>query len=437
MSSRHRLALTVLLLALVLTLANWPAHAQAVSVHLTMGNPSAAVANVAQPHNYLIERTQYALSYDRDRGIPNWSSWHLQASDLGAAARYSGNFITDTSLPTGWYQVKHSDYTGSGYDRGHMTPSADRTASDADNQATFLLTNIVPQAPTLNQGLWAQLEDYARTLVGQGDELYIISGGYGTKGTLANGNLTIPAATWKVMLVLSAADGDDVARVTAQTQVIAVWTPNDATTQGKAWTDYTTTVACVQQRTGLNFFAPVDDAVEVAIEGASCPDSLTHDVYLPLVVRAGEATPVTTTPVTTTPVTTTPVTTTPVTTTPVTTTPVTVTPTTPTPASITITAIDYAPTTGATDEYVVIHNGGGSAADMTNWTLRDLANNTYIFPAFSLAAGTDVKVWTKAGANDAGNLYWGRGTAVWNNTGGDTAILQDANGTEITRYSYQ
>jgi endonuclease G, mitochondrial len=428
MSSRHRLSLTLLLLALVLALANWPVRAAAVSLHLTMGNPSGAVADVLQPHNYLIERTQYALSYDRDRGIPNWSSWHLGASDLGSATRYSGNFITDTGLPTGWNRVTHNDYTNSGYDRGHMTPSADRTASDGDNQATFLLTNIVPQSPTLNQGLWAIVEGHARDLVGQGNELYIISGGSGTLGTLANGTLTIPAATWKVMLVLPAADGDDVARVTPQTSVIAVWTPNDATTQGKAWTDYTTTVACVQQRTGLNFFAAVEDTVEVAIEGAPCLDSSTYAVYLPLISLAGTVPPVTVTPVTAIPVTATPVTATPVTATPVTVTPVI--------GGITIPSILYAPTTGATNEYVVIHNGGSSAVDMTGWTLRDAANHVYTFPSFSLTAGADVKVWTKAGTDSATDVYWGSVQAIWNNTGGDTAILQDALGAEVTRYSY-
>src|SRR5438477_539054 len=62
---------------------------------------------------------------------------------------------------------------------------------------------------------------------------------------------------------------------------------------------------------------------------------------------------------------------------------------------------------------------------MTNWTLRDLANNTYTFPAFALAAFSEVKVWTNSGTNDAANLYWGRNQAVWNNTG-DTAIVRGA-----------
>ena len=73
---------------------------------------------------------------------------------------------------------------------------------------------------------------------------------------------------------------------------------------------------------------------------------------------------------------------------------------------------------------------------MSGWTLRDLANTTYTFPAFTLAAGAEVRLWTRAGVNDTANLYWGGGQAVWNNTGGDTAILRDAGGGEVSRYSY-
>jgi|GEM_PF-556083 len=266
-----RLSLAFLLLIALLLLPTGPASAQLASVHLALGNPSGAVADPAQPNNYLIVRPQYALAYSRDRGIPTWSSWHLQASDLGSAGRYAGNFITDASLPADWYHVRHDDYTRSGYDRGHMTPSADRTATDADNQATFMLSNVIPQAPENNRGLWEQLESHARDLVGQGNEVYIIAGSSGSAGVLAGGTLTIPAAVWKVMLILPAAEGDDLARVTAQTPVIAIWTPNNATVQDKAWTDYTTTAACIQQRTGLNLFAALDDTVESAIEGAPCP----------------------------------------------------------------------------------------------------------------------------------------------------------------------
>jgi len=95
-------------------------------------------------------------------------SWHLGPADLGSAARQD-DFRADTDLPSGWYQVKPSDYTGYGFDRGHNCPSADRTATLDDNSATFLMSNMMPQAPQNNQQTWGNLEDYYRKLVGQGN----------------------------------------------------------------------------------------------------------------------------------------------------------------------------------------------------------------------------------------------------------------------------
>ena len=118
--------------------------------HLTLGNPSGTTADPTQPTNYLLYKPQYALSYHRDRGIPNWVSWHLSTDWRGSAAR-KDDFRPDATLPAGWYQVKSTSYTGSGFDRGHLCPSADRTSTVADNSATFLMTNMMPQAPRNNQ----------------------------------------------------------------------------------------------------------------------------------------------------------------------------------------------------------------------------------------------------------------------------------------------
>lgn len=117
------------------------------SVHLALGNPSNADTD---PNNYLMIKPQYALSYDNSKGIPNWVSWQLNQSWLGSVDR-KNDFRPDITLPVGWYQVRPSDYTGGGYDRGHMTPSGDRTRTPEDNSATFLMTNMIPQAPKNNQ----------------------------------------------------------------------------------------------------------------------------------------------------------------------------------------------------------------------------------------------------------------------------------------------
>jgi endonuclease G len=74
------------------------------SVHLLLGNPSNAVADVAKPDNYLMVKPQYALSYNRSKGTPNWVSWQLSSKWLGEAERQN-NFRPDPQLPTGWYRV--------------------------------------------------------------------------------------------------------------------------------------------------------------------------------------------------------------------------------------------------------------------------------------------------------------------------------------------
>ncbi len=241
-----------------------PTPTPTASEHLTMGNPSNAITNVTQPNNYLMEKPQYAMSYSRDNGGPNWVSWHLDTSWLGSTPRQD-DFRADTTLPTGWYRVQATDYSGSGFDRGHMCPSADRTVSITANSATFLMTNMIPQLPANNQGPWANLESYSRTLVSQGNELYIISGGQGLQYFIANGHVAVPAQTWKVIIVLPVGS-NDVSRVTTSTRTIAVVMPNSGTI-GSDWRAYRVSVDQVEAITGFDFFSNVSSGIQAVIEG--------------------------------------------------------------------------------------------------------------------------------------------------------------------------
>jgi len=234
------------------------------SEHLTMGNPSNALTDVNQPNNYLMEKPQYSMSYSRDNGGPNWVSWHLDSSWLGSAPRQD-DFRADTTLPTGWYRVQGTDFSGSGFDRGHMCPSADRTITITANSATFLMTNMIPQLPANNQGVWADLESYSRTLVSQGNELYIISGGQGLQYFIANGHVAVPAQTWKVIIVLPVGS-NDVSRVTTSTRTIAVVMPNSGTI-GNDWRAYRVSVDQVEAITGFDFFSNVSSGIQAVIEG--------------------------------------------------------------------------------------------------------------------------------------------------------------------------
>ncbi len=239
--------------------------------NLAMGNPSGAVASATNYWNYLMTKSQFTLSYHRDRGMPNWVSWHLSSAWLGSTGRQD-NFASDATLPSGWFRATSSSYTGSGFDRGHNCPSADRTGSVADNSATFLMTNMMPQAANNNQQTWANLENYCRKLVSQGNELYIICGSYGKGGTgvngyattIAGGKITVPARCWKVIVVLPEGSSD-ASRVTTSTRVIAINTPN-TTAVSSSWGSYRTTVDAIESATGYNILSAVNSTVQAAIE---------------------------------------------------------------------------------------------------------------------------------------------------------------------------
>lgn len=232
---------------------------------LLLGNPSNATPDTANENNYLMFKPQYSLSYNRSRATANWVAWRLDTSWLGSADRQD-DFRPDPALPAGWYQVQSSDYSGSGYDRGHLSPSGDRTRSVEDNSATFLMTNIIPQLAASNQGPWNDFENYCRTLAQAGNELYIVAGVAGNAGTIASGKIVAPQFTWKVVLVLPNGD-NDLQRVNKLTRTIAIIVPNQGAVNINApWRDFKVSVKAVEVLTGYNFFSNVSKMSQELIE---------------------------------------------------------------------------------------------------------------------------------------------------------------------------
>jgi endonuclease G len=207
----------------------------------------------------------FALSYNNTKGIPNWVSWQVSDTDLGEAPR-KRIFDADLELPAGFRRITHQDYNSSGFDRGHMCPHSDRAANEDMSYATFVMTNIIPQAPAVNEKAWAHLESYCRSLVRQHHErLYIIAGPYGEGGTGTKGfkqaigkqRVTVPAECWKIIVVVPAGGGgseNDLAKIHPKTRVITVLMPNDETQVGDAWAPYRTTPAEIERKTGFRFF---------------------------------------------------------------------------------------------------------------------------------------------------------------------------------------
>jgi endonuclease G len=228
--------------------------------NMLFGNPSNATNSAAVTENYLIDKKYYVISYSSARATPNWVSWHLDETNIGTTSRQD-NFAAFLGLPTGYYQVQSNSYSGSGFDRGHNCPSADRTSSVEANSSTFLMTNMIPQAPQNNQRAWADLETYLRGEVKKGYEVYTIMGSYGKGGTgsngyaetINNGKVTVPKRVWKIAIILPIGNSD-LLRTNADTRILAVDTPNENALDTD-WKKHITTVDLIEKATGYDFLS--------------------------------------------------------------------------------------------------------------------------------------------------------------------------------------
>lgn len=241
--------------------------------HYALGNPSNAQNTADSTNNYLIEKPQYVCSYNRSKGISNWVSWHSERQWLGPIQRQN-YFHADLELPNYIPKTETYYYTNSGFDKGHLCPSADRTNNLATNYSTFAMTNIIPQAPNVNQHNWADLESYCRYLLFHGSELYIIAGQYGIGGIgnnngiytkLYNGKVTVPSNIWKVIIALPNGT-NDLNRINQNTQIIAVNIPNQNSVGLIPWQNFKTSIDFIEANTGLNLLSNLRQSLQDSIE---------------------------------------------------------------------------------------------------------------------------------------------------------------------------
>lgn len=239
-----------------------PGKGKATSIHLTMGIPT----DGDDSDDHLMVKPQYTLSYNKKLNNPNWVSWNLDAGYFGDVPRFKGKFMADDSLPAGFYKVRHDDYTGSGYDRGHMVRSEERTKTPADNEATFLTVNLLPQYHDLNAGPWLRLEEYCQRLAQkEKKELFVIAGGiFPRKPETIGKGVAIPESTYKIVVILD--KNQSIENVSDATRVIAVSMPNKQGIIREDWGQYRTTVAALEKATRYNFLSDLPEALQKTLE---------------------------------------------------------------------------------------------------------------------------------------------------------------------------
>ncbi len=215
---------------------------------------------------------EFALEYYPQMKHSRWVAWKLHKGYQGTAGRNEA-WKYDSRIPD-QYQVIHKyDYSGSGYDRGHMCPSADRQATVPQNKDTFYYSNMSPQMPDLNQGIWAKLEDQERGWASiTGDTLYICAGGTLNKpeniiGYSVTSQMAIPKYNFKVILRKKASGTYD---------AIGFWFENKAQSRTQQLTTaFVKTIDDIEALTGLDFFYGLDATIQNKVEAEYRPQDWT------------------------------------------------------------------------------------------------------------------------------------------------------------------
>lgn len=201
---------------------------------------------------------RYTMLYDTAYRQAAWVAYLLTRREVsGRGVKRSGVFKSDPEvIARGWPSAADRDYAGSGFDRGHLLPSADRNDTPQENGATFRLSNVSPQRPGLNRGTWRRLEERVRRWAARYDSLYIVTGGELTPSLRRiRGGVGVPRRFFKTILVR---DGGTF-------RAIAFLIPNTERPAEDCFR-YAISVDSLERVLGMDFYSALPDSVEMRVE---------------------------------------------------------------------------------------------------------------------------------------------------------------------------
>lgn len=204
----------------------------------------------------VIRHTWYALSYAEDHEQAEWVAYELTRDHLHEnwVAR-SNNFRPDPAVRT--ESATPRDYNASGYDKGHLCPAADMAFDEQAMDETFLMSNMSPQVPAFNMGIWRELEECTRDWARQFKRLYVVTGpvlAAPPLGQIGFSKVTVPGGYYKVLLA------------PGQRKAIAFMLPNAQSAQPVM--DFACSIDKVEKTTGLNFFPGLLKGLDEELEAS-------------------------------------------------------------------------------------------------------------------------------------------------------------------------
>ena len=208
----------------------------------------------------ILHRTAFTISYNNDYKTPNWVAWELTRAETEGTEGRKNKFEPDPDLPE--LRAEHSDYTHSGYDRGHMAPAADMKWNKKAMEESFYMSNICPQNRKLNRDDWGDLEEKCRNWAEKYGKAYIVCGPiYDSKSPKRIGKhkIAVPERFFKAILIYE-----------GKTPIaMGFLFENKAHHQNLK--NYLVSVDKIEEETGLDFFSKLPDTIESRIE-STIPD---------------------------------------------------------------------------------------------------------------------------------------------------------------------
>ena len=202
--------------------------------HVWQGAPKLKDGN-----NQYLCRIGYAVNYNYNTKVAYYAVEHIVPANLVKNAPRKDDFREDPEVPVQYRQTL-ADYTGMGYDRGHVAPAADMTFDAKAMSESFYLTNMMPQVPGNNRGIWKYLEENVRYWAQVKGEVYVITGALFEGDVKMMNKVAIPSHVYKI--VIDPKTGKQIAYLFTNEKL-----------DPKLIDNYAVSVASIEQRTGINF----------------------------------------------------------------------------------------------------------------------------------------------------------------------------------------
>jgi endonuclease G len=256
MALSKKTGISFLTIAIILLLAigyvlftNWPVR----KVFVLPSNLAAYLPAIQSKNDTLLNYAGFMVSLNKKNKLASLVLYKLRKIDLESKrAKRKNNFKADPGLQD--FVMAPKQYTRSGYDRGHLVPCEDLMSSQEKADQSFYMSNIAPQLPSFNRGIWKKLENQVRQYAEENDSVIVITGPFQPMPDPVRPDLPVPGYYYKVVLDISPPDY----------KAIAFLMKND-TLSGEV-TEYAISIDSLETYLGYDFFDQLDSELQEMIE---------------------------------------------------------------------------------------------------------------------------------------------------------------------------